>query len=149
MQNQLSGYGTRPRQVQEVVDLLEKSNPNDSSRSTSTNKNKNNEDDDDDDESKSKSKSNSSSSGSGSGSGNFGTTISGADVHDLSKWEEKDVERMVRVFREVRFPTIYVLNKVDTPAADANILRICEKYGEVRLIIFYVYIWNAFVILYN
>ncbi len=35
------------------------------------------------------------------------------------------------MFMKVRFPTIYVLNKVDTPNADANVLRICEKYGEV------------------
>ena len=33
---------------------------------------------------------------------------------------------------KVRFPTIYVLNKIDSPGADANVLRICDKYGDVR-----------------
>ena len=46
--------------------------------------------------------------------------------------DSKRVHELVDMFMKVRFPTIYVLNKIDSPGADANVLRICDKYGDVR-----------------
>lgn len=43
------------------------------------------------------------------------------------------MHQFVAAFMKVRFPTVYVLNKIDSPQADANISRICEKYNEVRV----------------
>jgi ribosome-binding ATPase YchF (GTP1/OBG family) len=46
--------------------------------------------------------------------------------------DSKRVHELVDMFMKVRFPTIYVLNKIDSPGADANVLRICDKYSDVR-----------------
>jgi len=56
-------------------------------------------------------------------------------VGDMDKWNETFVHRLVWEFMRVRFPTVYVLNKVDTPAADANIGRICEKYPAGHIVV--------------
>lgn len=50
---------------------------------------------------------------------------------EMDKWDEKMVRDLIKTFVEIRFPTIYVLNKIDHKAADANIAKISEKYGEV------------------
>jgi ribosome-binding ATPase YchF (GTP1/OBG family) len=51
---------------------------------------------------------------------------------ELEKWDEDYVKKVVREFMEVRFPTVLVLNKIDCPESDANIARICQKYGTVK-----------------
>src|SRR5690349_12007918 len=46
----------------------------------------------------------------------------------LEKWNEEQLHQFVAGFLKVRFPTVYVLNKIDSPAADNNISEICDKY---------------------
>lgn len=49
----------------------------------------------------------------------------------LENWDPSFVRHVVKCFREVRFPTILALNKIDHKDADKNIQRICKKYpGE-------------------
>lgn len=50
----------------------------------------------------------------------------------LETWDEAAVSRFVAAFLIERFPTVLVLNKVDSPDADKNIARICQKYPSVR-----------------
>lgn len=44
----------------------------------------------------------------------------------MDNWDEPFVRKVVKQFMEDRFPTIIVLNKIDTPEADANIAKICQ-----------------------
>ncbi|KAL6078157.1 OBG-type G domain-containing protein [Balamuthia mandrillaris] len=53
---------------------------------------------------------------------------------EMDKWDEKMVRDLIKTFVEIRFPTIYVLNKIDHKAADANIAKISEKYGEEHVV---------------
>jgi len=53
----------------------------------------------------------------------------------LEKWTEEHLNRFVAEFLRVRFPTIYVLNKIDSPFADNNISNILDKYGESRVVL--------------
>lgn len=50
----------------------------------------------------------------------------------LESWDEAAVHRFVEAFLLERFPTVLVLNKVDSPDADKNIARICQKYPTVQ-----------------
>jgi ribosome-binding ATPase YchF (GTP1/OBG family) len=54
---------------------------------------------------------------------------------EMDKWDAQRVHEVVDMFMKVRFPTIYVLNKIDSPGADANVLRICDKYGDGHIIL--------------
>ena len=54
---------------------------------------------------------------------------------EMDKWDEDMVKRVVSKFMEVRFPTVLVLNKIDTPEADANVLRICQKYDQNSIVL--------------
>jgi ribosome-binding ATPase YchF (GTP1/OBG family) len=56
----------------------------------------------------------------------------------METWDEDMVKKVVKGFMDVRFPTVFVLNKIDLPESDNNIMRICQKYGSVR------YTWNIF-----
>ena len=49
----------------------------------------------------------------------------------MDSWDEEMVKKVVRSFMDVRFPTVLVLNKIDCPESDNNILRICSKYDSV------------------
>ena len=52
----------------------------------------------------------------------------------LQHWDNDKLEKFVSAFVEERFPTIYVLNKIDQPSGDKNMLNICKKYGEDRVV---------------
>eukprot|EP01089_Gocevia_fonbrunei_P001126 TRINITY_DN11063_c0_g1_i1.p1 TRINITY_DN11063_c0_g1~~TRINITY_DN11063_c0_g1_i1.p1 ORF type:complete len:359 (-),score=77.01 TRINITY_DN11063_c0_g1_i1:99-1175(-) len=54
---------------------------------------------------------------------------------EIDKWDEAKVKLLVETFVRVRFPTIFVLNKIDHPDADSNIMKICEKYGEDHVVL--------------
>eukprot|EP01117_Protostelium_nocturnum_P009887 TRINITY_DN3522_c0_g1_i5.p1 TRINITY_DN3522_c0_g1~~TRINITY_DN3522_c0_g1_i5.p1 ORF type:complete len:255 (-),score=24.87 TRINITY_DN3522_c0_g1_i5:395-1159(-) len=53
---------------------------------------------------------------------------------EIESWDREFVERVVKSFMDVRFPTIVVLNKIDQPDADSNILRICQKYSPDNIV---------------
>jgi len=53
---------------------------------------------------------------------------------EMETWDNKMVHQVVDAFLSIRFPTILVLNKIDTPQSDANISKICKKYSEHTLI---------------
>eukprot|EP01113_Clastostelium_recurvatum_P045606 TRINITY_DN7853_c0_g1_i4.p1 TRINITY_DN7853_c0_g1~~TRINITY_DN7853_c0_g1_i4.p1 ORF type:complete len:451 (-),score=104.24 TRINITY_DN7853_c0_g1_i4:522-1874(-) len=52
----------------------------------------------------------------------------------METWDKARVEELVWVFIDVRFPTILVLNKVDMPASDQNIARICKRYPDAKMV---------------
>jgi ribosome-binding ATPase YchF (GTP1/OBG family) len=51
----------------------------------------------------------------------------------MEKWDEEFVKKVVAKFIEERFPTILVLNKIDTPESDQNVAKIYQKYDPVIL----------------
>jgi len=54
---------------------------------------------------------------------------------EMDKWDDDTVKKVVRSFMDVRFPTVLVLNKIDLPDADANIVKICQKYGNDKVVL--------------
>eukprot|EP01097_Dermamoeba_algensis_P007055 TRINITY_DN440_c0_g5_i1.p1 TRINITY_DN440_c0_g5~~TRINITY_DN440_c0_g5_i1.p1 ORF type:complete len:227 (+),score=49.03 TRINITY_DN440_c0_g5_i1:741-1421(+) len=54
---------------------------------------------------------------------------------NLEEWDEFKVHQFVQTLLDVRFPTLYVLNKVDLPESDKNISKICKKYGDQKVIL--------------
>ncbi|KAJ1555122.1 hypothetical protein HK096_008747 [Nowakowskiella sp. JEL0078] len=53
----------------------------------------------------------------------------------LEQWDVNLVHTAVDAFLDTRFPTIVVLNKVDLPASDKNIDRICRKYDASKIVL--------------
>ncbi|PRP89423.1 hypothetical protein PROFUN_01286 [Planoprotostelium fungivorum] len=72
---------------------------------------------------------------------NFATVQKALDLmgikepSEMEKWDKEYVGKVVRGFMDVRFPTVIVLNKIDQPDADGNILRICQKYDPNQIVL--------------
>ncbi|KAJ2809552.1 hypothetical protein H4R20_000054 [Coemansia guatemalensis] len=48
----------------------------------------------------------------------------------IEKWDMEDLRAFVKVFLDIRFPTIVALNKIDMPDADKNIAAIVRRYQQ-------------------
>lgn len=57
------------------------------------------------------------------------------DVGPLQDWDPPALERVVKAFMAVKFPTILALNKMDHPDADKNVLKIMLKYPDSRCVL--------------
>lgn len=53
----------------------------------------------------------------------------------LEAWDQAAVAKFVTAFLKERFPTILVLNKIDSPDADKNIAKICAKYSPDDIVL--------------
>lgn len=54
-------------------------------------------------------------------------------VSSLDKWTEEDVHKFVWRFLDMRFPIVYVFNKIDQKSSSKNIERMYSKYNPVRV----------------
>ncbi|KAM3126670.1 hypothetical protein CJJ07_001846 [Candidozyma auris] len=53
----------------------------------------------------------------------------------LQEWDTEMVERVVRAFMSVKFPTVLALNKMDHPDADKNVSKIMLKYPDSKCVL--------------
>lgn len=53
----------------------------------------------------------------------------------LQEWDTEMVERVVRAFMSVKFPTVLALNKMDHPDADKNVSKIMLKYPDLKCVL--------------
>ncbi|PHJ17720.1 gtp binding protein [Cystoisospora suis] len=55
--------------------------------------------------------------------------------NDLTLWDKERVMELVKVFVEIRFPFVLVLNKCDVGGdADRNVMKLSEKFSEQPLV---------------
>lgn len=53
----------------------------------------------------------------------------------LQDWDNETIEKVVRSFMEVKFPTVLSLNKMDHPDADKNVSKIILKYPNLKSVL--------------
>ncbi|KAI3402704.1 hypothetical protein KGF56_004585 [Candida oxycetoniae] len=53
----------------------------------------------------------------------------------LEDWDDEMLERVVRAFMDVKFPTVLALNKIDHPDADKNVSKIILKYPKSKAVL--------------
>ncbi|PVH22085.1 hypothetical protein CXQ85_004754 [Candidozyma haemuli] len=53
----------------------------------------------------------------------------------LKDWDNEMVERVVKAFMSVKFPTVLALNKMDHPDADKNVSKIMLKHPESKCVL--------------
>ncbi|PVH16952.1 uncharacterized protein CXQ87_004510 [Candidozyma duobushaemuli] len=53
----------------------------------------------------------------------------------LQDWDNEMVERVVKAFMSVKFPTVLALNKMDHPDADKNVSKIMLKHPESKCVL--------------
>lgn len=53
----------------------------------------------------------------------------------LQEWDLAMVERVVRAFMSVKFPTVLALNKMDHPDADKNVSKIMLKHTDTKCVL--------------
>lgn len=53
----------------------------------------------------------------------------------LNEWDTETVEKVIRSFMEVKFPTVLALNKMDHPDADKNVSKIIMHYPKTKAIL--------------
>lgn len=53
----------------------------------------------------------------------------------MEEWDAPIVEKVVKAFILVKFPTVLALNKMDHPDADKNVSKIILKYPELKCIL--------------
>ena len=58
-----------------------------------------------------------------------------SDLPPLQDWDDEMLERVVRAFMEVKFPTVLSLNKMDHPDADKNVSKIILKYPKSKAVL--------------
>ncbi|KAG5421264.1 hypothetical protein I9W82_000354 [Candida metapsilosis] len=57
------------------------------------------------------------------------------DLPPLQDWDDEMLERVVKAFMEVKFPTVLSLNKMDHPDADKNVSKIILKYPNSKAVL--------------
>mmetsp|Transcript_6045 Transcript_6045/g.5965 ORF Transcript_6045/g.5965 Transcript_6045/m.5965 type:complete len:416 (+) Transcript_6045:15-1262(+) len=53
----------------------------------------------------------------------------------LQDWDNETIEKVVKAFMQVKFPTVLSLNKMDHPDADKNVSKIILKYPELKCVL--------------
>lgn len=53
----------------------------------------------------------------------------------LQDWDNETIEKVVKSFMQVKFPTVLSLNKMDHPDADKNVSKIILKYPELKCVL--------------
>lgn len=53
----------------------------------------------------------------------------------LQEWDDEMVERVVKAFMSVKFPTVLALNKMDHPDADKNVSKIMLKHPDLKCVL--------------
>ncbi|KAG7192885.1 uncharacterized protein KQ657_001342 [Scheffersomyces spartinae] len=53
----------------------------------------------------------------------------------LNEWDNEWIEKVVRSFMNVKFPTVLSLNKMDHPDADKNVLKIILKHPTLKCVL--------------
>lgn len=53
----------------------------------------------------------------------------------LQEWDNDMVEKVVKAFMEVKFPTVLALNKMDHADADKNVSKIMLKYPDLKCVL--------------
>ncbi|ODV79174.1 P-loop containing nucleoside triphosphate hydrolase protein [Suhomyces tanzawaensis NRRL Y-17324] len=53
----------------------------------------------------------------------------------LQEWDNETIEKVVKAFMKVKFPTILALNKMDHPDADKNVSKIILKYPDTKAVL--------------
>lgn len=53
----------------------------------------------------------------------------------LQEWDNAMIERVVKAFMSVKFPTILALNKMDHPDADKNVSKIMLKHADTKCVL--------------
>lgn len=53
----------------------------------------------------------------------------------LQDWDNEMVEKVVKAFMSVKFPTVLALNKMDHPDADKNVSKIMLKHPELKCVL--------------
>ena len=53
----------------------------------------------------------------------------------LQDWDNETIEKVVRSFMQVKFPTVLSLNKMDHPDSDKNVSKIILKYPELKSVL--------------
>lgn len=53
----------------------------------------------------------------------------------LQDWDNETIEKVVKSFMKVKFPTVLSLNKMDHPDADKNVSKIILKYPDSKAIL--------------
>lgn len=57
------------------------------------------------------------------------------DLPPLNEWDNEWIEKVVRSFMDVKFPTVLSLNKMDHPDADKNVLKIILKHPKLKCVL--------------
>lgn len=57
------------------------------------------------------------------------------DVGPLQEWDTATIERVVRAFMLVKFPTVLSLNKMDHPDSDKNVSKIILQHPELKCVL--------------
>lgn len=57
------------------------------------------------------------------------------DLPPLQEWDSEMLERVVRAFMAVKFPTVLALNKMDHFDSDKNVLKIMLKYPDLKCVL--------------
>ncbi|KAK6459524.1 P-loop containing nucleoside triphosphate hydrolase protein [Scheffersomyces xylosifermentans] len=53
----------------------------------------------------------------------------------LQEWDDATIEKVVKAFMQVKFPTVLSLNKMDHPDADKNVSKIILKYPKSKIVL--------------
>lgn len=53
----------------------------------------------------------------------------------LQDWDNETIEKVVKSFMQVKFPTVLSLNKMDHPDSDKNVSKIILKYPELKSVL--------------
>ncbi|KAL9642063.1 hypothetical protein ABK040_004112 [Willaertia magna] len=106
---QLSGYGCNRKFIRNFCDTLAKEMPSLLEQSTDSNSSSNNL--------------------------NHEEIIFSKHLKPLEKWSEEDLHTCVDLFLKVRFPTLYVLNKIDHKASSKYINKFFERYDPDRIVL--------------
>lgn len=53
----------------------------------------------------------------------------------LQEWDKETIEKVIKAFMRVKFPTILALNKMDHPDSDKNVSKIILKYPDTKAIL--------------
>lgn len=57
------------------------------------------------------------------------------DMPPLQDWNQQDIEKVVRAFMQVKFPTVLSLNKMDHPDADKNVSKIMLRHPDSKCVL--------------
>lgn len=56
-------------------------------------------------------------------------------LQPLQDWDDATIQKVVRSFMDVKFPTVLALNKMDHPDADKNVSKIILKYPKLKVVL--------------